>query len=491
MQVCLHAGDESLVHRVLGERPPEGRGVLPDIVDDPVLLVRREQVGDVPSVEDGVDILDEALVDDLRVGEQEHHGVALNSRDHEQLLDVFSKLVVAVSPRQLDGDALVVGHEGREPRQTLLPRPSQPHQHRVPARRAEDAGEAGDVLDGVHEEDEVHGLGRRQVVLLQVRLHQLVQLLGVLYGLVVPVLRSHSHLEEVAEEDRQLLEGLGVVPVDAELLLEHLVQPALEQDLVLVVDEPILEDPLVLVAPQSQEGAGVGTVLYLQRQDPLEDLGQVSEVESVVTLSRRREHLRRDSLVDVDARVDRRLGKRLDVRREHRKVPVEDGEEDDEENGAGGRGDGEHREVPEEPVSHYVASSSRGPTGCDQNHVDDVVPVELLPVVKASKRTVVLQRVCHLPQQLDRGLSPVLLPCRHVDVINEADELLVHRRPHHSLPLLLETKFQHLLRARARRLRGEVDGEGDQISFHLPPQELPRDRERVEGVDDDDRFACA
>lgn len=49
-----------------------GGSVLANVADDSILFVGRKEIGDVAGIENGVDVLDETLVDNLRVSEEEN-----------------------------------------------------------------------------------------------------------------------------------------------------------------------------------------------------------------------------------------------------------------------------------------------------------------------------------------------------------------------------------------------------------------------------------
>jgi hypothetical protein len=76
--------------------------VLADVADDSVLFVGRKEIGDVAGIENGIDVLDETLVDDLRVGEEENDRRALHACHLEELFDVLPEIIVTVSALELD-----------------------------------------------------------------------------------------------------------------------------------------------------------------------------------------------------------------------------------------------------------------------------------------------------------------------------------------------------------------------------------------------------
>eukprot|EP00976_Prorocentrum_cordatum_P108179 1194789-Prorocentrum_minimum.AAC.2 len=186
------------------------RAVQPDLVDHPLLRRaegrgRRQVGGEVggrdphlAGVEQVVDVLDEPLEHDLRVGEEEHHAGPLHARDLVQLLQVLVELVHAVVPAQLQLEALVLAHEACEAGEALLAAAPDAHQQGVAARLPQDASQPADVLDGIHEENQLHrrreSTGRVYLLLLrscfeaQARYRSVLQLLLALDLLVLAVL---------------------------------------------------------------------------------------------------------------------------------------------------------------------------------------------------------------------------------------------------------------------------------------------------------------
>ena len=76
------------------------------------------------------------------------------------------------------------------------------------------------------------------------------------------------------------------------------------------------------MAPHAQKSPHVWAVVDFERQDALEHLGQVAQIESVVALGWRWRHFRRNLLVNVNAAVNSGLDQRLDFSRKYREVAV-------------------------------------------------------------------------------------------------------------------------------------------------------------------------
>ena len=101
-----------------------------------------------------------------------------------------------------------------------------------------------------------------------------------------------------------------------------------------------------------------------------------------------------------------------------------------------------------EPAVGFIAA--------DVLHVADLLHRELLEVVEAAV-------VDLLAQQRDRRLRAVLVGRRHVDVVDEVDELLGARRAEHRARLLLERLLEHELQRAGVGERVEVDVEVHQL----------------------------
>ena len=83
-------------------------------------LVVVEEVGHLARVEDVVDVLEEGLLDDLRVGEEEHELLPLVAHHQQRLLQVIAPLGLAVVLGDLDLEAVELGHRRREARERLV-----------------------------------------------------------------------------------------------------------------------------------------------------------------------------------------------------------------------------------------------------------------------------------------------------------------------------------------------------------------------------------
>lgn len=157
MKVLFTQGDEELVLLVYGTRGLYCRNVL----DDTGFLFRGEQVGDLAVVEDVADLLHHALSRDLGVREEEHSGFLLQTGSLHEFLHLLHP-IFAVYLRILILEGYICAQHG----QTLPATPTNPHQQRMPKRRRDDPHNLDDMLDGSHEQDQIHPIPRIEVIIL-------------------------------------------------------------------------------------------------------------------------------------------------------------------------------------------------------------------------------------------------------------------------------------------------------------------------------------
>ena len=112
-------------------------------------LFRREQVGNFGRVEQRVDVLQERLLFDLRVGDEERRLLVVHARRPEQVLEVFAPLVLAVILGDLRLEDYHAGHEGRQAGERLPPAASDADEQRVTASDAQHAADARQVFQHV------------------------------------------------------------------------------------------------------------------------------------------------------------------------------------------------------------------------------------------------------------------------------------------------------------------------------------------------------
>ena len=196
-------------------------------------------------IQNVVDVLQELLHDNLRVGEQDPRILVLHARLLVQDLQVVVDRLVVVAAAQLNLEALVATDVAGQPGQRLLASAANTDKQGIAPVLSDDAADARDVLHGVHEEDHLHLLVVLQVEVLLVVGEDALQLVVLRDVLVESVLFGGAHFHEVAENDRLLTEQLGL-DLLAKVLAGALGEHAVQQSLVLVIDESVVEDALDL-----------------------------------------------------------------------------------------------------------------------------------------------------------------------------------------------------------------------------------------------------
>mmetsp|Transcript_5672 Transcript_5672/g.19274 ORF Transcript_5672/g.19274 Transcript_5672/m.19274 type:complete len:366 (+) Transcript_5672:5581-6678(+) len=126
--------------------------------------------------------------------------------------------------------------------------------------------------------------------------------------------------------------------------------------------------------------------------------------------------------------------------------------------------EGDEVEVTEESVGDGVPPAPWGAHGPDELDV-------LQRLEHARGLAVVPPLVVHpLPQNLDGGLSEVLLPLRHIHVVYADHVLLAGGRAEHTLAPLVHLRVNQVLSLVGGRPRGESDKERDELLFHVVAQ---------------------
>mmetsp|Transcript_19771 Transcript_19771/g.49776 ORF Transcript_19771/g.49776 Transcript_19771/m.49776 type:complete len:293 (+) Transcript_19771:5022-5900(+) len=122
-----HVPSEHLVRRDL----PHGVRALRAKFHNLHLVLAGVQIGHLPRVQDGRNLLQERLVRDLRVRKQEDHVFHLPARGDEQTLNIVVPLVQAVTLGKLDLEQLELGNVGGERGHGLTTATADTHQKRV------------------------------------------------------------------------------------------------------------------------------------------------------------------------------------------------------------------------------------------------------------------------------------------------------------------------------------------------------------------------
>ena len=428
-QVLRRVQDASLLH------------LLAHVVAHLLLLLVGHQVRDVSRAQQVVDVHEEALLDDLAVGHQERHRLALGASLLVQLEEVNLKVGHAVGRRDGNLENLKAADERGESGERLLAGAADADQHGVAAREIQDPGDSRHVVHGLVEEHEVHH-SVALVVLVELVHQSLVQLLVGIHRAVRAVVLRVVLYERVVG-DGASLDRLHVLIL--EVLLGHGDSHVVE--LFDVADErhAIAEHALALVDPQPHEVRRVGVKLGKRAADALGDVGQLAEVPLVVKLDRRRQEGVGDQVVKLDGGVGNLLGVLGDVRIEVLEVPVDDLREHG----------GDHRLARHlhrkggEVSLHARRDVERTGGGVHARHVlavEHLLEHDLLLVVPALVVDV-------LTRQLDRRLGVVLVHVGHVEIVEEVDHSLGAGRAEANSRLLLQRLLHdHLKRGRVHEV---------------------------------------
>lgn len=175
VQAALHALNEERAHGRLGGGHAVGRQERAHRGGDLLAVLRLPQVGHLARVEYVVDVLEHALPDNLRVGEEEDRVAAVQAGPLQHAPQVVPPLVRPVLLRNLDLEEVKVLRVRSKAGEAAPPTASDAQQQRVPCRRSDDTADARHVLRSVEEDDELHRRGRDRVVILEVLLHDPLQ----------------------------------------------------------------------------------------------------------------------------------------------------------------------------------------------------------------------------------------------------------------------------------------------------------------------------
>eukprot|EP00982_Pelagococcus_subviridis_P017011 31507-Pelagococcus_subviridis.AAC.1 len=381
-----------------------------------------------------------------------------------QRLEVLEQryLVVLLADRDLERER--AGDVRREPRERLLPAPSDAHEKRRAAIHRQESRDAHHVQQRVLEQHQI----------------ELVRLRGFVEE---PHLLVRDYFHRV-QRDRRLVEGrvrvdrLSVHEIHPLLYLlrdiraegflddarDELVRPVL----VLVRGELIDEHALALVPPRghqvpvrSGDVAAERRVLHaelepvsLREDQPLEHLRELAHVEQVVKLRGSGQHLRLDFIPQLDRDRDEleRGVVKVFAARVRRESPGDELPED-----VVDRRDGRQRHVKDGEVSlqavrDVVLAAARGVHRREVLAVDDHLHVSdgLLQRVHAA----LLQE---LPDDLVRGLVAPIVHRGHGDVVHEYEELLPAGRAERPALALLHGRLHGDLENFRRRERRKRD----------------------------------
>ena len=277
-----------------------------------------------------------------------------------------------------------------------------------------------------------------------------------------------------------VLLALELLDVGAELggkRLQHDEDLLGEPRLVLLVDELVREDAHALVLPQREQHERVGERLeHVDVEDALEDAREVAQVEEVVELGGRGEHLGLDAVPDGDGHRHEVRGHLLDgIVLGPAEAGARHGTEDLVDRGVRGQRHVHHVEVALGAVGDVVLARARVEHGAEDEHVDDAR--ELARLVEAVEAAV-LDLHAH---DLEGNLVAPLVDEGHGDVVDEAEHALVVGRAEGLALALLDRRLDLAL---------EDGGRGRLRERHLLEGHLDRVH-RVEHGEDDRRLGRA
>jgi len=137
-----------------------------EVAVDGQLLVLGDEAGHLTREQHRVEVLEEVLVLDLRVGKQERHLLTLVAGDLVHHLQILHQRGDTVGFRELDLEGERPADVRRKLGERLLAGPAYTDEHGGAAGHFEDTGDAHEVAHGVGEEYEVHGHLRVLLVVL-------------------------------------------------------------------------------------------------------------------------------------------------------------------------------------------------------------------------------------------------------------------------------------------------------------------------------------
>ena len=446
VQVALHRVDEPLPARVLVHGEAGGLDAAAHGVDDGVHLVGREEVRDVAAGQQVVHGHEEALIDDLRVREEEHDALLLDARDVVHLLEVLLEVAQAVVAADDDLRHLVVADEGAEAAEALLARAAHADEQRVARGVEDDARDAAHVLERVLEEHEVHGRVDL-VVLAQALVEDALEAVHA-HDPVVHLLERR--LDEVAEDKLRAVGPEEVAHVDrGELLLALRERERAVLLEVLAAHEAVAVDALGLVQPELDHALDRLELVGLRHEHALEDAREVAHGELVVEVGRALAEGRAHAGVQQQRAAQQRLAAALHVLVEGLEVSLEEGAEDGVQARRAGEADGQREEVALQARVYDEGAGGRVERA-HELRVLDVLEAQLGAVVPVA----VVQQLAH---DGDGRLRVVLVDEGQVEVVEVVDHVRLADGPVVDAGLLLERRLHDdLQRARVREVV-EVD----------------------------------
>lgn len=261
-----------------------------------VLLIGWEDVGHLACVKDVVDILEEALLFDTVIGEDESRSFALSAHFAEQNLQVFAELDLRVNLLDLNLEDLHVGHLGSESGERLATRATDTDQESVTARLHQDSPDPQQVLNGEVEKHQVHDVVSHLVVTVKV-LPCCLNLLLLVKDFLIRAFSNTERREDVSEHvSTELIKCLDLSVTGLVQMLEEKIEVCTERDFdsirdsgqhphaIFIADQTIAENASGFVSPKAHQLIGLLDLLLGCETQTIDDLGEVTQIESVVRL---------------------------------------------------------------------------------------------------------------------------------------------------------------------------------------------------------------
>jgi hypothetical protein len=251
-------------------------------------------------VKDVIDILKHLLVNNLSVDEQEGSGLSFNSSLGKASLQVVSPVSHGVPFNDLNLVKLEAADVSGKLTERLSSRTSDTKQKSISLWLSEHSANSVDMVTSVQEHNKFHWILLAIVVVAQVLDNDLHECVKILNHDVWSIL-SINAIQVITEDDSLTAKDLFFSKfVDLCALLHDEVK---KDFFVLVGNHSVSEDSLILVDPKSNDINLSLSGLLIGRANTLENLGDVSQVESVVGLGRSWSQVVSDSVVDLDGRL--------------------------------------------------------------------------------------------------------------------------------------------------------------------------------------------
>lgn len=280
VEVLLHLVDEEVLQAFGSIENALGLGLTTDLAVDTIKFIGSEELGNVTGGQNIIDVDEELLIDDLRIGQDEEHLLALDTSLHEKGLDVGLEIGESVVGGNNNPVHILVKDECGEFGKRLLTRTTHTDKKGMAVRLEENSTDTSDVLHGLIEENEVHD-GDGLVVLLELGLKYISKFFHLLNGLVRWFV-ALAHGNERGVDERFLEDNFFLEVSKLFEAVSHVAHVCVD---IIIKEEPIEPDSVALVSPHADESGRVLLVgSWLSEHAVLNDLGDITHVELVMEL---------------------------------------------------------------------------------------------------------------------------------------------------------------------------------------------------------------